>query len=52
MQHRGVESEVFCRIVDDMKDCYRVDLTCDDDLVPLYQRFKLFCCHAVALRIR
>lgn len=40
-QHRGLGSELVRRMLDELSHYYMIDLSCDESLVPFYQRFKL-----------
>ena len=40
-QGRGIGSELVRRILDRLAGCYSVDVVCDEDLVPFYERLGL-----------
>ncbi len=40
-QGRGIGSELIRRLLADLGDLYMVDVSCDDDLVPFYERLGL-----------
>lgn len=37
-QHAGVGSRLVRALLDRLADCYMIDLVCDDDVVPFYER--------------
>lgn len=49
-KNRGIGSELVKRILDSLKDLYMVDLICNEDLVPFYNRFDMFDCKGMILR--
>ena len=40
-RNRGIGTELVRRLLDELKDFYAVDLLCDPDLVPFYERFGM-----------
>lgn len=40
-QHRKIGTELVRRMIDKLKGYYMVDLMCDDDLRPFYERFGM-----------
>jgi ribosomal protein S18 acetylase RimI-like enzyme len=40
-RRRGIGSELVRRLLEDLRDFYAVDLLCDPDLVPFYERFGM-----------
>ena len=40
-QGRGIGSELICRMLARLNDLYMVDLVCDAELVPFYERLGL-----------
>ena len=40
-QDRGIGTELMTRMCDLLKDLYMVDLSCDPELVPFYERFGM-----------
>lgn len=40
-QKRGIGAELVRRMIDQLSHLYMVDLACDPDLVPFYQRFGM-----------
>ncbi|MBM7578726.1 ribosomal protein S18 acetylase RimI-like enzyme [Jeotgalibacillus terrae] len=40
-KHEGVGSELVRLMLEQLKDFYMVDLCCDDELVPYYERFGM-----------
>ena len=50
-QGRGIGSELVRRLLERLRDRYMVDLVCDEDLVPFYERLGL-ARHAAAMIIR
>jgi len=40
-KHRGIGSELVRRLLDRLDNLYMIDLTCDPELQPFYQRFGL-----------
>ena len=49
-QGRGIGTELVRRALDLVRDRYAVDVVCDDDLVPFYERFGLQRLTGMALR--
>jgi ribosomal protein S18 acetylase RimI-like enzyme len=47
---RGIGSELVRRILEQLEDLYMVDLSCDPELAPFYQRFGLVSGHAMLRR--
>ncbi len=47
---RGIGSTLVARMLDRLSDHYAVDIVCDDDLVPFYERFGLVPLRAMVLR--
>jgi len=39
---RGIGSHLVELMFDTLKDLYMIDLVCDEDVVPFYDRFKMF----------
>jgi ribosomal protein S18 acetylase RimI-like enzyme len=48
-QGRGIGSELMRRIMESL-DIYMIDLACDDDLVPFYERFGMTQANAMCFR--
>jgi ribosomal protein S18 acetylase RimI-like enzyme len=51
-QGRGIGSELVGRLLARLEDRYSVDLVCDDDVVPFYERLGLQRWNAMLLRRR
>jgi ribosomal protein S18 acetylase RimI-like enzyme len=49
-QHQGIGSMLITAMLDRLKDCYMIDLVCDDDVVPFYERLGGTRLNAVAWR--
>jgi ribosomal protein S18 acetylase RimI-like enzyme len=49
---RGIGSELVRRMLGLLRDRYMVDLVCDQELVPFYERFGMARCGAMILRRR
>jgi GNAT superfamily N-acetyltransferase len=37
-QGRGIGSQMVTALLERLRDCYMIDLVCDDDVVPFYER--------------
>lgn len=40
-QGRGIGSELVRRMLDSLRHLYQIDLMCDDDVRPFYERFDM-----------
>ena len=49
-QHAGIGSELARRVLADLDGCYMVDLTCDADVAPFYERLGATALTAMAWR--
>ncbi len=49
-QHQGIGGELVRRLVDDLRHLYMIDLVCDPDMQPFYERFGLRPYHAMLKR--
>lgn len=49
---KGIGSELIRRLLERLRDRYMVDLVCDEDLVPFYERFGMVPHGAMILRRR
>jgi predicted N-acetyltransferase YhbS len=49
-QHAGVGTGLVNRVLDELGDLYGVDVCCDDDVVPYYQRFGFQRVNGMVLR--
>jgi GNAT superfamily N-acetyltransferase len=49
---RGIGSELVTRLLDELKDFYAVDLMCDPDLQPFYDRFGMHRATGMTIRRR
>jgi len=49
-QGRGIGTELVRRMLAELDDRYMVDLTCDQDLVPFYERLGLVRADAMSIR--
>jgi ribosomal protein S18 acetylase RimI-like enzyme len=49
---KGIGSELIRRLLERLRDRYMVDLVCDEDLVPFYERFGMVRHGAMILRRR
>ena len=47
---QGIGSELIRRILAELDDFYMVDLVCDPDLEPFYQRFEMMLLSGMSLR--
>ncbi|TFE02371.1 GNAT family N-acetyltransferase [Jeotgalibacillus salarius] len=46
----GIGSELVRLMLDQLKDYYMVDLCCDDDLVPYYEKFGMYRTNGMIVR--
>jgi predicted N-acetyltransferase YhbS len=49
-QHAGVGTALVSQILDDLGELYGVDICCDDDVVPFYERFGFQRVNGMVLR--
>lgn len=49
-QNQGIGSELVKRILLELKDLYMVDLCCDKELVPYYEKHGMFHSHGMIYR--
>ncbi len=49
-QHQGIGGELVRRLLDDLRHLYMIDLVCDPDMQPFYERFGLRSYHAMLKR--
>ena len=49
-QGRGIGSKMVTALLDQVRGCYMIDLVCDDDVVPFYERLGGTRLNAVAWR--
>lgn len=49
-QGRGIGSQMVTALLDHLRACYMIDLVCDDDVVPFYERLGGTRLNAVAWR--
>lgn len=49
-QGRGIGSELVRRMIDQLSALYSIDLACDDDVVPFYERFGFMRSNAMSRR--
>ena len=49
-QNRGIGSELVQRMLEQLRNLYMVDLICDPDIQPFYERFQMRRVHGMALR--
>lgn len=49
-KNQGIGQELVARMIKELEDIYMIDLCCDDDLVPYYQKFKMFKTNGMILR--
>ncbi len=49
-QGRGIGSEMVTALLERLRTCYMIDLVCDDDVVPFYERLGGTRLNAVAWR--
>jgi ribosomal protein S18 acetylase RimI-like enzyme len=49
-QGRGIGSEMVAALLEQLRTCYMIDLVCDDDVVPFYERLGGTRLNAVAWR--
>jgi ribosomal protein S18 acetylase RimI-like enzyme len=51
-QGRGIGSQMVQTLLERLRSCYMIDLVCDDDVVPFYERLGGIRINAVAWRNR
>ncbi|CAG9623729.1 GNAT family N-acetyltransferase [Sutcliffiella rhizosphaerae] len=49
-KNKGIGKELVKRMLKELKDIYMVDLCCDDDLVPYYEKFGMMRSNGMLLR--
>ena len=49
-QGRGIGSELTRRMIDGLRHLYQVDLMCDDDVKPFYERFGMMPAGGMVIR--
>ncbi len=49
---RGIGSELVRRLLDELEGLYSIDVVCDEELRPFYERFRLQPLHAMSFRRR
>jgi ribosomal protein S18 acetylase RimI-like enzyme len=49
-RHQGIGSMLITAMLDRLEDCYMIDLVCDDEVVPFYERLGGTPLNAVAWR--
>lgn len=47
---RGIGSELVKRMFTSLEDHYMVDIVCDDDVVPFYERFNMYKANGMMIR--
>ncbi len=49
-QHKGIGSELVSRMLKQLGDLYMIDLSCDEDMQPFYEKFGMHKSHGMMLR--
>ncbi|WP_047980932.1 GNAT family N-acetyltransferase [Ornithinibacillus contaminans] len=49
-KNKGIGKELVQQMLDELKDIYMVDLCCDDDLIPYYEKFGMNKASGMVLR--
>lgn len=49
-QERGIGTELMNRMLEELKDIQCIDLTCDKDMQPYYERFNMIKSHGMVIR--
>lgn len=49
-KNRGIGKELIKRMLDELSNIYMIDLCCDDDLIPLYERFGMIRSNGMLVR--
>ena len=49
-KNKGIGKELVKRMLKELEDIYMVDLCCDDDLVPYYEKFGMFKSNGMLVR--
>lgn len=49
-QGQGIGSKLVEKMLNRLKDYYMIDIVCDDNLFPFYERFKMNCSGAMIIR--
>ncbi len=49
-KHQGIGSELVRRLLQELEHMNMISLSCDDDVVPFYERFKMFKVNAMIVR--
>jgi ribosomal protein S18 acetylase RimI-like enzyme len=49
-QDRGIGKELVHRMIQELRDMYMIDICCDDELVPYYEKFGFFKGSSMLLR--
>ena len=49
-KNKGIGSELIKRMLIELHDIYMIDLCCDDDLVPLYEKFGMMKSNGMLIR--
>ena len=50
IQNQGIGQELVSRILNELKEMYMIDICCDDDLVPFYEKFGMSKSNGMLLR--
>lgn len=49
-KNKGIGKELVQRMMTELADIYMIDLCCDDDLVPYYEKLGMIKCNGMLLR--
>jgi len=49
-KNRGIGKELIKRMLDELSNIYMIDLCCDDDLIPLYEKFGMIRSNGMLMR--
>lgn len=49
-QQQGIGKELVKRMINELKEIYMIDLCCDDDLIPFYEKFGMSKSNGMILR--
>lgn len=47
---KGIGKELVSRMLEELENIYMIDLCCDDDLVPYYEKFRMIKSNGMVLR--
>lgn len=49
-KNRGIGKELIKRMLDELSNIYMIDLCCDDELIPLYEKFGMIRSNGMLVR--